>query len=189
MIDQAGDVARGDLQLVGEFPEGQLAFRCGLERPQDVEPALPQAMLLGPAIHEPVSEPGGDTQRGHRLDGAHLLFGKRSARRAKGLTEAAVVQVSPSIGRQGAIESTVALNFGELHSEALHYVAFHERLSNSLFGTARVTSHPHRQASVTSGQMGAPSSGAYMPRVTACCQRGGLVPRISQAARTRAERS
>src|SRR6202022_270826 len=88
-------------------------------------------MLLGPAIHEPVCQPGSDTQRRHRLNGAHLLFGERSARRAKGLSETAVVQVSGSIGRQGAIESAVALDFGELHSEALHCVPFHDRLSNS----------------------------------------------------------
>src|SRR6266849_9240818 len=124
MVDEAGDVARGHLQLIGQFPEGQLAFGCGLERPQDVEAALTQAMLVGPAIHEPVSQPGGDAQRRHSLHRAHLLFRQRPARRPERVAEAAVVQASGSIAGQRAVEATVALDIGELHSEVLHYPAW-----------------------------------------------------------------
>src|SRR6202162_4812530 len=79
-------------------------------------------MLVGPAIHQPVSQPGGDAQRGHSLDRAHLLFRQRPACRPECVAEAAVVQASGSVASQRAVEATLALDLRELHSEVLHYV-------------------------------------------------------------------
>ncbi len=122
MIDEAGDVARGNLQLVGQLPEGQLPFRCGLQRPKDVQAALAQAMLVGPAIHEPMSQPGGNAQRRHGLNRAHLLFRQRPACRPECVAEAAVIQASGSVASQRAVEPTLAFDLRELHSEVVHYV-------------------------------------------------------------------
>src|SRR6267378_4588958 len=127
MIDQPGDVPRRDLELIGQLTERELALRRGLERKEGVKTALAQPVLVGPAIHELMDQSGRDPQRRHGLYRARLFFGERAAGRAHGVTEAAVIQVAGAIRRQGAVEATEALDLGELHSEPLHYVAFHDR--------------------------------------------------------------
>src|SRR6266568_2581275 len=52
VIDEPRDVARRDVELVGQFTQWQLVVGRGGQREQNMETTLTQAVLLGPPVHQ-----------------------------------------------------------------------------------------------------------------------------------------